>query len=352
LHFNWDVAHYERKLKATGANADGLLLEMLETFQAALPDKEMWVVLSLFPFSVVDTGAYGKWIDNLLTLGLCKKARLMFFDFTEQRHFDTIMKAYHPASISLSVPLDLEGAISKLAMSGNPNDPEIKFRKCMMEMSKGVGKKDLPHTRTWGEKGLLVTQKSGSKSAYATAHVIYAGMLFNFKEYEHMEDLLLKGLAIGKQGLAGGDAACKPIIVQAYGYQASCKQLQKKKEAASALFCKQAGTAIAYDMPVVALSAWWLAYNAIKKKDRAHYKNLVKKAYIHGTSVAPEMLKASCMRFVAADYYNLADADNDRGTCNSINTFMTEVEDKNWRAAAEAHRKETQKKSLAILNWF
>lgn len=352
LHFDWDVAHYERKFKAIGANADNLLLEMLETFQAALPNKEMQVVLCLFPYSVAHTGNYSKWIDNLLTLGLCKKARLMCFDYTEERHFDQIMIAYQPDSISLSVPLDLEGAINKLATMGNPNDPEIKFRKCMMEMFKGVGKKNLPHVLTWGEKGLQVTQKSGSNNAYATAHVIYAGMLFNFKQYEQVEDLLLKGLAIGKRGLAGGDATCKPIIIQAYGYQASCKQLQKKKEAATALFCKQADTAIAYDMPVIALSAWWLAYNAIKKKDKAQYKSLIKKAYIHGTTITPKMLKASCMHFIAADYYNLADADNDRSTCDAINTFMTEVEDENWRASAEAHRKKTQKKSLAILNWF
>lgn len=352
ISFNWDISIYEQKLEATQGVADTLLLEMLKSFQAALPDTEMYLVLSLFPYSIIEPREYQKWLDNLLSLEFPDKVRIMFFDFAEERHFDKIMKDYYPRSVSLSVPLDLEGAISNLAMSGNPNDPEIQFRQCMMEMSKGVSKNNAPHVHEWGKKGLQVTQKSGSKSAYATAHVIYAGMLFNFKEFEIIEGLLQKGLAIGKQGLAGGDETCKPIIIQTYGYQASCKHIQKKKELAADLFCKQADKAVEYQLDPIALSAWWLAYSAIKKKDYTQYAEIVEKAYAHGEKISPELLKASCMRFIAADRYAIAQKNGDIEKRTAIDTFMIEVEDENWLEDAEAHRKKMEKSRIPILNWF
>lgn len=352
LDFNWDIAFYEKKLETMSKDADALLLEMLHTFQAAMPNSGMPVVLSLFPYSIADPKEYQKWLDRVLSLVFPKKVRILFFDFENERHFDRIMKEYYPNSISLSVSLDLEGAISKLAKSGNPNDPEIQFRECMMEMSKGVGKNNLPHVHEWGEKGIQITQKTGVKSAYATAHIIYAAMLFNFKEYEHIENLLLKGLSIGKQGLKGGDATCKPVIIQTYGFLASCQQLQKKKEKAADLFCKQADKAVEYQLDPIALSAWWLAYNAIKKKDKERYRDLVENAYNHGETIAPELLKASCMRYIAADYYSLAEKNGNPEKCSAINTFMIQVEDENWLIETDTQRKKMEKSNIPILNWF
>lgn len=352
LQFDWDISVYEQKLESIYGSADALLLEMLRTFQAALPTPRLPIVLSLFPYSIAGPKEYQRWLDKVLSLKFPKKIRIMFFDFAEERHFDHIMKDYYPYSISLSVSLDLEGAISKLAKSGNPNDPEIKFRECMMEMSKGASKNNLQHVHDWGRKGLKVTQKTGIKSAYATAHVIYAGMLFNFKDYEAIENLLQKGLAIGKQGLAGGDETCKPIIIQTYGYQASCQQLQKKKEKAADLFCKQAEEAVEYQLDPIALSAWWLAYSAIKKKDKHRYNSLVEKAYNHGETIAPELLKATCMRFIAADFYAISEGNGDIDKRISINAFMIQVEGENWLNDAEGHRKKMEKKNIPILNWF
>jgi len=48
--------------------------------------------------------------------------------------------------------------------------------------------------------------------------MVYAGMLFNFKDYEKIEKLVQSGMAAAKQGLLGGDEACKSTIIQAYGF--------------------------------------------------------------------------------------------------------------------------------------
>ncbi|WP_299254530.1 hypothetical protein [uncultured Aquimarina sp.] len=352
LKFNWGVSEFETKLENENTDCDVLLLEMLSTFQKAMPNPQLPLTLSLYPYSVEETKDYDKWIDWLMQLGLPDKVRLMFFDYVEERYFDQLIKNHNDISTSLAVPLDLQGAINKIASAGDPNDPEVQFRQCMIEMSKSVTKKNVQRLHVWGKKGLTVTQKSGSKSAFATAHVIYAGMLFNFKEYKIIEELLQKGLAIAKQGLSGGDETCKPIIIQNYGYQASCKQLQKQKDKAADLFCKQADISIEYGFGPQALTAWWLGYNVIKKRDQKRYTDIVTKAYQFGVSLVPEMIKSTCLAYIAADYYNIVEKNREMNECDSIDIFMKEIEGEEWRSTVEAHRKEMKKKSLSILNWF
>ncbi|WP_378175755.1 hypothetical protein [Aquimarina sp. SS2-1] len=352
LTFDWNVADFEKKLENENSDYNVLLLEMLNTFQKAMPNPQVPLVLSLYPYSVSDTKEYGKWINVIVELGLPDKVRLMFFDYVEERYFDQIIKNHRDIATSLAVPLDLQGAINKIASAGDPNDPEVQFRQCMIEMSKSVTQKKLSRLHSWGKKGLMITQKSGNKSAFATAHVIYAGMLFSFKEYKAIEELLQKGLSIAKQGLVAGEETCKPIIIQSYGYQASCKQLQKDKTQAADLFCKQADTSIEFGFGPQALTAWWLGYNVIKKKDKQRYIDIITNAYHFGTTIAPEMIKSTCMAYIAADYYNINEKNGDKDECNSILAFMNEIEGEGWREKVEEHRKEMEKKSLSILNWF
>ncbi|WP_299600185.1 hypothetical protein [uncultured Aquimarina sp.] len=352
LKFDWNISEYETKLENEDTDYDFLLLEMLSTFQKAMPNPQLHLALSLYPYSVEETKDYGKWIDHLIQLGLPDKVRIMFFDYVDERYFDNLVKTHSDIAKSLAVPIDLQGAINKIAAAGDPNDPEVQFRQCMIEMSKSVTKKNLPRLHTWGKKGLMITQKSGNKSAFATAHVIYAGMLFNFKEYQAIDELLQKAMAIAKQGLSGGEDNCKPIIVQTYGYQASCKQLQKQKDLAADLFCKQAETSIEFGFGPQALTAWWLGYNVIKKRDKKRYATVVTEAYQYGVSLAPELIKSTCMAYIAADYYNLCEKNRDLNECESVDVFMKEIEGEQWRTNVEAHRKEMEKKSLSILNWF
>ncbi|MWW26847.1 hypothetical protein [Algibacter lectus] len=349
--FDWDVELYENKLKDS-ENDDVLLLEMLESFQKAIPDNELPLVLSLFPNAVQREKDYKKWLDKLVSIGLPKHVKIMLFDDVNARDFDDVMEKYSTISKSLSVPLDLDGAINKLATMGNPNDPEVKFRSCLIEMGNSVSKNDLSRLHKWGNKGLEVTKVTGNKSTYATAHVVYAGYLFNFKEFEMVDNLLQKGMALAKQGLLGGDKICEPIIVQNYGLQASSKQLQKQKNEAVTLFCKQADAAIQYNLGAQALSAWWLAYSVIKKKDKAKYELIVVKAYHYGTSLPKDVLKATCMNFISADCYTIHENKRDLKTCEDIDIFMRELDGVTWRENIEEKRKEMEKRKLTLLNWF
>lgn len=350
-NFKWDIASFEDKSINT-TNHNELLIEMLQTFQEALPDKNRALTLALFPYSVESAKEYASWINTLLTLGLPENVRFMIFDYADERYFDTLLKAHEESAKTLAIPLDLDGAISKIASSGDTNKPDVVFRQCMLKMSKAVTNSNLTNLHKWGKKGLEATQRSGNKTLYGTAHLVYAGMLFNFKEYEAIDDLLQKGLAISKQGLKMGDDACKPILIQFYGFQASSKQLQKKKEDAANLFCKQADTALEHGFSQQPLTAWWMASSVIKKKDKQKFKEIVSKAYDYGNKQEKETLQSTCMSFIAADYYTILDNDDKKEDCIKVDDFMKEIDGEDWRDQIESRKKEMEKRKLSLFNWF
>ena len=350
--FVWDDKSFEARLSNDADRNNVLLIDMLRSFQEVLPEKGRFLTLGLFPYSVASPKDYAKWMDTLIRLGMPEFTRLMMFDFENERHFDLLLKSNIETGKTLSVPLDLQGAMSKIAQSGDPNNPEVQFRKCMLEMSKSTQKKDVNRLKIWGEKGLEATQRSGLKSMFASAHLAYAGMLFNFKEFDLIDQLLQKGTTLAKQGLDAGDDLCKPILIQSYGFQASSKQLQKKKEDAVTLFCQQADTALEHGFPQQPLMAWWMAYNVIKKKDKDQYKEIVSKAYGYGSEQEKELLKSSCMPFIAADFYNINEDDRAQEKCREIDAFMIELEGENWRDDLELRRKEMEKKRLSLKHLF
>jgi len=316
IKFNWKYKEYKEKVEAPTTNANELLVEMLTAFQQALPDPKLPVVLSLYPYSVEDTEAYQFWMQSILELQLPDKVKLMIFDYAEVRHFEYIMQEYPDSSKSLAVPLDLEGAIGKLASSGN--------------------------------RGVEIMRKTGKKSNYSTAYIIYASMLLNFKKHDKIEQLGRKALNIAKSGHALGDSTCQSLIMQSYGLLGSNKQMQKKPVEASKLFCLQAEKAVEFGFGVQALTAWWLAYSAIRRKDKATYERIVEQAYRQGISLDAESLKASCMRYVAGDFYRISEKNNDEKQCQSIHEFMAELIGENWRIEVEANRKEMEKMKIPI----
>jgi len=150
LSFDWDSQLYQDKCDADEADYNLLLLEMLQSFQKAMPNSDYPLVLSLFPYGIDSNREYAQWIDDLVKLGLPDKVRLMFFDEVDKRDYDPLMKNHPEISKSLQVPMNFDEAINKLATSGNPNDPEVQFRKCMIEMSNSVSKKDRFSSSVYG----------------------------------------------------------------------------------------------------------------------------------------------------------------------------------------------------------
>lgn len=295
----WNPDSFLKDMSGKQISSDDQFLLLLSSFYASMVDKSMRLVVALFPRSIHDIKAFKKWFSVLLEKEIPAAFTFMIFDHIGEFYFDSIFEKYSETTKTIPINLDLDGAISKIAKMGNPNSPEVKFRECILEMGQALQKNNQPRLHQWGEKALLATQGSGLKSMFASAHIVYAGMLFNFKSYEQIDALLLKGLSIAKQGLLLGDESCKPLLIQFYGYIAASKQLQRRIKEAIASYEKQGDIATEYQLPGMALTPYYQAYSLCKKSAPEKYESILHKAYITGKTMQKEELQNSSFPAIA-----------------------------------------------------
>jgi hypothetical protein len=342
--FSWDFSEIEKQLELKGADPDALLMEMLHAFQQTLADKKTKLVLALLPGTVSSVNDYSDWLNDRLKQGIPEHVRISIFDYEDERHFDDLFKRFQHSTKSLAVPMDIQAAIGKLARMGDPNSPEVQFRTCMQEMGDAVAADSLPRLEKWGTKALEIGQRSGKKGFFASAHIIYAGMLFSFKTYEQIGYLLEGGLRLAQLGLEEGDETCKVLIMQFYAYQAACKQHEGKDAEAADLFVRQGELAIQFGFGVQALTPWWQAYNLYHKKNEKSYTALLEQTYTHGTTCSTEELANSCIGYIAFDYHDYLSNLKQTEKCKVIDAFMKNIEGENWKEKVEKYKNDTKHK--------
>lgn len=331
LQFDWDADYFRNQLKKNDIDFNRLLIAFLSSFQMALPNPEQHLVLALFPYTIQATEDYKKWMETILELGMPPLTRLMVFDHNPENYFESVQLSYKTTARSLWLDLDLNGAMKKIALSGNPNDPEVQFRECMVEMGESAAANNRKRLHIWGKKGLEVTQKSGNRTAFATAHGVYAGMLFQFKEYDTLDKLLERGLAIAKQCKQNGDDTANAIILQLHAYMASSAHHQNDYEKATDLFCEQAKLAASFGMGQQALATYITAYTLIEKKNASRYNAITKQAFEYGKTLPENQLPNSGVGRIAWDYYQHAPNE----VIKEIDHFMMTLEGEDWKAKME-----------------
>lgn len=342
--FSWDFSPVEKQLEIKGTDYGALLLEMLHGFQQSLAGKQTKVVLALLPATVSSVNDYGDWLNDLLKQGIPEHIRLSIFDYEEERYFDDLFKRFQTSTKSLAVPMDVQAAIGKLAKMGDPNSEEVQFRTCMQEMGDAVAANNFSRLEKWGTKGLEIAQRSGKKGFYASAHIIYAGMMFSFKKYEEIGYLLEGGLRLAQLGQAEGDEVCKVLIIQFYAYKAACKQHEEKDMEAADLYVRQGELSIQFGFAVQALTPWWQAYSLYHKKDEKVYGALLEQTYTHATTCAVEELKNSCIGYIAFDYHDYLHNLKQTEKCKEVDVFMNAIEGENWKEKVEKYKNDTKHK--------
>lgn len=331
----WSPEAFLAVSPAENSDPDQQLLKMLSAFHKAMVDESMRMVVALFPHSIHYMEGFKRWLTGLLKKGIPYEISFMIFDHIGSYYFDSVCRNHPEVTKTLHIDLDMDGAIRKIAKMGNPNSPEVKLRECILEMGQALQKNNQARLHQWGEKALQVTQKSGFKSMYASAHIIYAGMLFNLKQFDKIDALLDKGLAIAGKGLKAEGAACQPLLIQFHGYMAASKQLQKRLPEAIAAFEKQGDTATTYKLPGMAITPYRQAYILSKKHLPQRYDELLQKAFAAGKSMQTEEQLHSCFAAVAYDFLQWKKTKQEWEEADQIDVALQEIYGADWKEEAK-----------------
>lgn len=197
---------------------------------------------------------------------------------------------------------DMKGAYKDIATQGNPNDPQVAFRKYMMEMGDCAAKNDKKGVDKWGQKILEVTQKSGQKPFWMSAHLVYAGFLFGFKDSTKIHQLLDKAIQIGKPNMKS-DPATAGLILQLYSYKAAYYSMDGKHQKAFDWFVKQAELSLEQKQDLSAVGAY---KNAILVASQQNMKQqllqILPTAFDTGYELEDTNLKTTEFAFTAKHY--------------------------------------------------
>ena len=335
INNNWHPEIFLAESEKANSDGDEGLLNMLSAFQQEMPNKNSHLVVALLPRSIHDMDGFMYWLSALLKKKIPAEISFMIFDHIGENYYDRIFEKNPEITKTLHVNLNMDDAISKIAKMGDPNSPEVKLRECIIEMGKAVQKNNQPKLEEWGEKALLVTQQSGIKNMFASAHLVYAGMLFSFKKFDKIDPLLNKGLRIAQQGLKLDDMSCKPVIIQFHGYIAASNQLQKKMTEAINAYEKQGDMAIAYQLPVMALMPYQQAYTLSKNKSPYQYDGLIQKAYTAGISLQKEELVNSGFAGIGLDFYMWQQTHQQYKEAGETDKKLKEIFGEDWKEQAK-----------------
>ncbi|MBL7703852.1 MAG: hypothetical protein JNM14_16500 [Ferruginibacter sp.] len=347
----WDHQPFSAGAELRDNDFDKLLLEMLSSFKMEMIERDRKLVVALFPYSIHNMQGMRNWLSEMLRKGMPDGISFMIFDHTGENYYDKVFEKFPEITKTLHVNLNMDEAVSKIAKMGNPNSPEVKFRECILEMGKAVQKNDQARLDHWGEKALLATQQSGLKSMFASAHLVYAGMLFNFKKFEKIDPMLQKGLRIAEQGLKLNDASCKPLIIQLYGYMAASKQLQKNTLDAIKMYEKQGDIAVQYQLPTMALTPYQQAYTLSRKKMPMLHDDLLKKTFGTGISLPKEELVNSSFAMIGLDFYVWQQNHQKHNEAEETDNKLTDIFGKDWKTQAKktmAHYSGNTKETEAL----
>lgn len=339
--FNWDAEHWRELIhKRPHDNHDLTLLQMLAAFRAALPGKDPQLVFALLPREVNNTSGLGEWCTTLLRKGMPAGVRLLLIDHLENSHFDEPFARFPDRTLTLAVPLQVREAIRKIATQGSPNDPEVELRRCMFEMGKALQGKNQKQLHYWGQKALECTQRSGHISLFATTHLMYAGMLFHFRDDERIGQLLHTALRLSQKGAERGDKACIPLLIQSHGYLGAWAQLRRKTGEALDHYMRQAAASMEHRMPQQAITAYHLASELARRKDRDRYKEILALAYTAGMSLTDEEIRTSVFIYLLRSYYDVALERGLTEVCRAADERMVPLFGPQWKEEADRMKKE------------
>lgn len=219
-------------------------------------------------------------------------------------------------------------------------------------MGEAANKKNRSLLGEWGEKAIESGKKTGDKSLLATAYITYAGMLFNFKVHERINELLDTGIRLCKQEAAAGNESIKPLLLQYYTYKGADCQIQKERKEALQWFMKAGDEAVAFGYTTQAVSAYYKAWVFADYKNWHEEKlEACQQAMQLTGRLTDEEVQASEYPFMAYDYVKLKqNKEADDSLATEVSSKMTRAYGANWQKTIEELKQNYTKKKLREAN--
>jgi hypothetical protein len=303
-----------------------LLIELMEDYyDCFIPDIPFY--LGIKPKEISNMENLTKWFNMILPI-LPANVSILTVDVHEAKKYQPFLDAAGEKGKNLIIPsLDVPGAYQELMTQGNPADPQVEYRKCMLEMGKATGEKKKDDLHRWGERMLTLTQATGDRTFWASAHLVYAGFLLNFSEFNKINSLLDKGIRIVS---SEEKEESTMLLLQFYTMKGTSYNIQNETQMAIGSFLKQIAVADEKNIPFAGLQGYLYLFMIATPSNLQNYKQHIQKAYLSGMELEDEMLNSLNYGFIA-DLYLEHCASENRSLYNPMSKRMEKLYGSDWK---------------------
>jgi hypothetical protein len=324
---------FKKRAQLISDETDGIALvaEVLVNFAGQFCKEKQPLVLVLIPRSIDSFNEFNDWLIALGDL-LPGHIKISVIDHIGKNYLKDTCKHFGKLAITEECKdLDLDGSMKKMATSGNPNDPEVLFRKYVLEMGEATTKKDEQKVNVLGQELVLLAQKSGSRMLLATAYAVFTGFLLQFKD-EKADELTDKGMATLKPLYEQKETTAVHLMIQFYGLKAAGYSIRGKRKDAADWTVKQATASVEHHTGMNAISLCRIAaMMADRSSDDDMYKKMLELGYHAGDDLPDDTLKLSDIAFLAFHYMKELEFDKKFDKIQAINERMNRIFGTAWK---------------------
>lgn len=343
----WNVQVFRKAVEDNDYTAcDKLLPVMIQSYKQFIAQPNAEFVFSVLPKQMSSPQQFNLWLLQWMEQPKAPATQLLVFDHVEGNFWGEVFEAFAENAVTLKHDLRMQDAIRQIATAGAATDPYAFFRKCMFEMGEAANKKNKSLLSEWGDKAIESGKKTGDKSLLATAYITYAGMLFNFKDHERINELLDTGIRLCKQEIAGGNESIKPLLLQYYTYKGADCQIQKERREALEWFMKAGDEAVSFGFTTQAVSAYYKAWVFAEYKNWHEEKLQASRHALKLThQLSEEEIQASEYPFMAYDYVQHKKHEEDE-LAITVTTKMIGAYGDDWQKTVEELKQNYTKKKI------
>jgi hypothetical protein len=350
---SFDVAAFEKQLtNADSSRCDVLLMEMMDQFRNLSAGPARPLVLSLLPKTIQSPAGMAQWINRFASQNIPEGLRLLVFDHSNGNYWQGIFDQHPDRSVTLEMDLHLDDAVKAIATGGDPRSPDVQFRRCMYAMGEAAARKEINVLHECGKKMLDIGAGSGQHTLHATSYITYAGMLFTFRSFDAVHNLLNKGIQICQQAMGSGDTAIRPLLLQFYGYRAAAFQHQKDSKKAMECFMQQGREATRYGLYAESIGAYHKAFLMAQFKNKyAEQVQALQEALGNTSFLEPATIRSTEYPYIAYEYTQLLRLrmpGTDEATADLAAATMENVYGPGWKETVHEMKMNFNRKELRL----
>lgn len=228
---------------------------------------------------------------------------LILTDYKKRDVYSPVLSEMKGKTCVIDIPnQNMAGAYKEIATQGNPQDPKVRYRRCLFDLGEAASKGNKDEAKRFGHELIKLSREIGGTAFMASSYLVFGGFMIRFhKEADFCHDLFDKGIAL-VQPKYHDEQDCAQILIQLYNYKGTVRSYNKDITGAVKEFMQSVRIAKELDLKTEAVNEYNYALLLALRKDKLTYDPILSEAFEYGYSLSDEELKVVNLSFIASTY--------------------------------------------------